>query len=34
MTMLAMDNSKKTSKRSKRLKAALDPKYRDKLWGF
>lgn len=34
MTMLAMDKSKKISKRSKRLKAALDPKYRDKLWGF
>jgi len=34
MTMLATDNSKKTSKRTKRLKAALNPKYRDKLWGF
>ena len=34
MTMLANDNTKKTSKRSKRLKAALDYKYRNKLLKF
>jgi len=34
MTMLANDNTKKFSKKNKRLKAALDPKYREKLWGF
>lgn len=34
MTMLANDNNKKTSKRTKRLKAALDYKYRDRILNF
>lgn len=34
MSLLAEDNTPKTSKRAKRMKAALDPNYRDKLWGF
>jgi len=32
--LLAEDTTPKTSKRAKRMKAALDPNYRDKLWGF
>lgn len=34
MTLLANDNSKKVSKGSQRLRAALDTKYRDKLFNF
>ncbi len=34
MTLLLNDKSKKVSKRSQRLKAALDTKYRDKLFNF
>jgi predicted transposase YbfD/YdcC len=34
MTMLANDMTKNVSKKTKRLKAALDFKYREKLWGF
>ena len=34
LTLLTNDSSKKLSKKSKRLKAALDTKYRDKLFNF
>lgn len=34
MTMLANDKTKKTSKKTKRLKAALDYKYRDRILNF